>query len=57
MMVIYKMLDEHNKLIELVKNKTDRDNILAIDNRYSYATIIMHKILNKKTNEEDWSYA
>jgi len=55
-MKIYKIYDEDNNLFRVVKDTYERDKLLSLDSRFRYDTIVMHKIVDKKTNAYTWAY-
>ena len=55
-MKIYKIYDEDNVLFRVVKDTYERDRLLALDNRFRCDTIVMSKIVDKKTNAYTWAY-
>lgn len=55
-MNIYRILDEDNNLFRIVKCEWERDRLLALDNRFRYDTIVMHKVHNKREDAYTWAY-
>lgn len=55
-MHIYKILDEDGHIFRIVKDKYERDRLLALDKRFKCDTIKCTKLKDKKTNAYTWAY-